>query len=334
MKYTFQHYIDISTSAESMQIISVNAGGQYLINRCRHLLGTYKYYKLGKVSIRLVPASTLPVDPLGLSYADTDPQTVDPRDQLNPGLVRITNGEDFQYSIDGVSSASQDEIYKAMMLDPRWSKFMLQSGFRRSASPLFWSVGQLHQDAYPGSTVNVFTKGTGLPQTNSWMFSSTRGGTIDVSAAMKNLTAEGIRVNCQDSDPHGFFQTGHRQRMSWLPTDMLQQFAGGSSIGTTDMFTMAGLNPILAPNIITCILPRAYKTLYYYRLFITETVYFSGIKNVGLGIEEAESLYEYNGLDNFTNPMFPTGVNPVNGIQILKTYSELVTPPNDGDSDD
>ena len=43
----------------------------------------------------MVPASTLPVDPQGLSYDVDDPQTViPPRDQMNPGLVRITNGED------------------------------------------------------------------------------------------------------------------------------------------------------------------------------------------------------------------------------------------------
>ena len=107
MKFRFQSFVDVSTSAQSMQVIQWSVGGADVINRCRHLFGAYKYFKLGKISVKMVPASTLPVDPQGLSYAADDPQTVDPRDQMNPGLVRITNGEDVHTNVSKLSADAQ-----------------------------------------------------------------------------------------------------------------------------------------------------------------------------------------------------------------------------------
>ena len=91
--------------------------------------------------------STLPVDPTGLSL-EAGANTVDPRDQFNPGLIRITNGEDMADNFMDLTGANIDKTYYSMMLDRRWFKFQLQSGCRRTAKPLFWSVAQLHQDAF------------------------------------------------------------------------------------------------------------------------------------------------------------------------------------------
>ena len=63
MKFRFQSFVDVSTSATSMQVIQWSVGGADVINRCRHLFGAYKYFKLGKISVKMVPASTLPVVP-------------------------------------------------------------------------------------------------------------------------------------------------------------------------------------------------------------------------------------------------------------------------------
>ncbi|QCH00639.1 Cap [Bovismacovirus bovas3] len=155
INYKFQTFVDLATSTTSMQVIQWSVGGNEVIRRCKHLFGAFKYFKLGKISIKLVPASTLPVDPLGLSYDVDDPQTVDPVDQMNLGLVRITNGEDVFTNVSALTAEQADRAYKTMLLDPRWSKFQLQSGFRRSAYPMYWQVGQLSQDKWPGTTVNI-----------------------------------------------------------------------------------------------------------------------------------------------------------------------------------
>ena len=154
IKMKFQSFMDIATSSDSMQIITVSAGGKSVLERLSPQFAAYKYYKLGTVSVKLVPASTLPVDPTGLSYEAGEPG-VDPRDQLTPGLMRITNGEDIFEDISGLDDVAQHGIYNNMLLDPRWFKWMLQSGVKRYATPRFWQIGELHQDKWPGMFQNV-----------------------------------------------------------------------------------------------------------------------------------------------------------------------------------
>lgn len=300
MRYTFQKFLDIKTSATSLNIIKIAAGGEEVRQRCKHLFSTYKYFKLGKISVKLLPASTLPVDPRGLSMDDSDPYTVDPRDQMNPGLVRITNGEDLADELEGVSSEAQECMYRNTMLDPRWSKFMLQSGFKRSAYPLYWQVGQLHQDVYPGMAMN-------RPVMSA-------SGDLVNTIVQKNYVEEGLGqvsvIGSQGkSDPRGFFQVGHRGKLGWMPTDAFEQFSYKDKDNANQVIKDPLLEPIPEIDCITIVLPKANKTLYYYRLFITETVYFNGIKNVGITTEDGYNA-EYRAIDNFIYTNYPEPKKP------------------------
>lgn len=255
--------MDISTNDTSMQIITISAGGEEILKRLAPQFGAYKYYKLGNIAVKLVPASTLPVDPSGLSYEAGENQ-VDPRDQLTPGMMRITNGEDIFEDITGLSDEVQHGIYNNMLLDPRWYKWMLQSGVKRHATPRFWQIGQLHQDKWPGTTINV-------PQ-----FESVEGDLIGTGQRTRyalHATAD-QQTYAAGSSPYGFFQVGHTGRLGWLPTDGLA-------------YTGLGEKPLIASppeiEVMKIILPKAYATRYYYRMFVTETVYFKEpIVNFGI----------------------------------------------------
>lgn len=277
MKFKFQSFYDVSTSASSMQVLQFSVGGKEVLDRCRHLFGAYKYFKLGKLSIKMCPASTLPVDPLQLSYDTSDPQSVDPRDQMNPGLVRITNGEDIYTNVSALSEGQQQQVYNAMMLDPRWSKFMLQSGFRRTAVPLYWQIGQLSQDKFPGATVNVPNVRSSLDgqtvnvQGVDSLYKHTES---TVASGSPHTSAEFVKVD--NSSVHGLFQVGHRGRLGFLPTDYMQDVIVKSD-GTISV--MGGANNVPEISVITCVLPKAYKTIYYYRVFVTEEVIFSGLRS-------------------------------------------------------
>nr|QRV61740.1 capsid protein [Porprismacovirus sp.] len=301
MKFRFQSFVDVSTSAQSMQIIQWSVGGADVLNRCRHLFGAYKYFKLGKITVKMVPASTLPVDPQGLSYAADDPQTVDPRDQMNPGLVRITNGEDVYTNVSKLSAAAQVQIYNSMMLDPRWSKFMLQSGFRRSAYPLYWQVGQLSQDRYPGATTNY-----------PWL-NANGDGVAGMASQIRRVTYRNVsggaawqQASEGGSSARGLFQVGHRGRIGFLPTDYFQEVVreGGTKV------PMSGVNNIPVVNVITCVLPKAYKTIYYYRVFITEEVIFAGLR----ASPPVEGNSQMLGIDNF---LFGSTVEPKPGTSMV-----------------
>lgn len=302
MKFRFQSFVDVSTSASSMQVIQWSVGGKEILNRCRHLFPAYKYFRLGKISVKMVPASTLPVDPQGLSYASDDPLTVDPRDQMNPGLVRITNGEDVFTDVSKLSADQQMKVYNAMMLDPRWSKFMLQSGFRRTAVPLYWQIGQLHQDLYPGATQNVPWLNDNADAVNIF---NKDGHTQKVNQIVQNgKLADVVQVG---SSPRGLFQTGHRGRLGFLPTDAYQEFFRSDKTEKYDALP----NNVPEVQVITCVLPKAYKTRYYYRVFITEEIIFAGLRSVPPSYANSDGTESQTfGIDQFMMstpvPIMPT----------------------------
>lgn len=290
----FQSFMDISTSASSMQILTISAGGREVLRRLGPQFAAYKYYKLGNIAVKLVPASTLPVDPTGLSLESGEPG-VDPRDQLTPGMMRITNGEDIFEDLSGLSDDAQHGIYNNMILDPRWFKWMLQSGVKRHATPRYWQIGQLHQDKFPGAVTNMplLTSDTHkVVNTVQEHVSVTNG-----ASAMTDLTYPG-------SSPYALFQTGHMGRLGWMPTDGLVHTVYGSG--------SASDTPLLASppevEVMKIILPKAYKTRYYYRMFITETVYFKE-PIVNFGVVDANA-YGYLPLDVFHMQGVPAPVLP------------------------
>ena len=313
MKYKVQTYLDIATSAESMQVLNFSVGGKTLKQRCMHLFQAYKYYKLGKISIKFVPASTLPVDPLGLSYADDDPLTVDPRDQLDCGLVRITHGEDIFDDLTGLSDEQMEGMYQAMLLDPHWYKFGLQSGFKRSAVPLYWQVGQLHQDYYPGSVDN-------LPRAHSTSTQIVLGSAVHLAGAISATDTFSQLYGVfepGESDPRGLFQVGHRGRMGYLPTDALQPVpVNGNSAELVERPLLASIPEV---RVITAVLPKMRKTLYYYRVYITEEIFFSGLKHFGPAVG---SNAWYGGIDQFCRPKWTQASLPSTSIQ----PQDVVTP--------
>lgn len=308
IKMKFQSFMDISTSASSMQILTISAGGQEILKRLAPQFGAYKYYKIGNIAVKLVPASTLPVDPTGLSY-QAGAQTVDPRDQLTPGMMRITNGEDVFENISGLSDDHQHAIYNNMLLDPRWFKWMLQSGVKRHAIPRYWQIGQLHQDKWPGAVVN-------LPRYNSTDNSVV--GTSKVLSGVDNSDDSIDSIALDGSAPYGFFQTGHRGILGWLPTDGLQPFYGNGGVK----------QPLIASppevEVMKIILPKAYKTEYYYRLFITETVYFKEpIVNFGIPNPAGGNVRP---IDIFHTVSIPSPLLP------WQTDSDMVSHPTDGET--
>lgn len=316
IKMKFQSFMDIHTEKDKMQIISVSAGGKNILQRLPAQFGAYKYYKIGNISVKLVPASTLPVDPTGLSYEEGE-QTVDPRDQLTPGMMRITNGEDVFEQITGMSADAQHALYNSMMLDPRWFKWMLQSGVKRHATPRYWQIGQLHQDKWPGSSINE-PHYTQLGGDSPAFVGTTNAQFIDTAGSVTPATGIGnaaIYYDRPNSDPRALFQVGHRGVLGWLPTD--------------------GMEPMLNTPLIACppeievmkiILPPAYKTEYYYRMYISETVYFREPIMQAIGVSD----FPYRPLDIFHYQQGPVPDTP-NNNRVYDYFPDAKTGGNYGD---
>lgn len=285
MKQSYTYFIDLSTSADRIQNIEVSAGGWECVKRLLPWFTAYKYAKLGPVSVKFVPASTLPVDPTGLSYSAGE-NTVDPRDQFNPGLIRITNGEDV------LLPRSMDSYY-SLVLDRRWYKFQLQSGARRTCMPRLWSVGQLHQSHYPDEFRNLPN-----PANNR---------TVNDSETLNGASPDSyssVHTYDNGSDPRGLFQVNNTLRLGWLPTDASTMWeSAASGHPRYDVINCPPEVPVLS-----IILPQAYKTVYFYRVYVTETVYFRDPVALNVAsISTPDKVLPANGSDRFIYPTYGTG---------------------------
>lgn len=312
IKMRFQSFFDMSTQDGHMQIISVNAGGSDVIKRLAPFFSAYKYYKLGGVSFKAVPASTLPVDPSGLSYSENEPG-VDPRDQLTPGMARITNGEDILEDITGLSAEAQHELYNNMLLDPRWFKWMLQSGVKRYGKPKYWQVGQLHQDKWPGAVTNIPTFPENPLAPGTQYFTGTSAVSRDL---IQGVATDRLLGNISSS--YGLFQTGHRGVLGWMPTDGMQDMYNGLGANAKHPF-LASIPEI---ELFKILMPPAYKTKYFYRVFITETVLFKDpiVMNVN----------GYRPIDVFHRVNLGTAYLPTAELSVDNFVTETQTGGNDG----
>ncbi|APG55813.1 cap [Macaca mulatta feces associated virus 6] len=247
MKVKFTQFFDICSDSTKFTTFTVTAGGDYVKARCLPQFACYKYYKLGPISIKCVPASTLPVDPTGLSY-EAGESTVDPRDMFNPGLVRITNGEQ-------VGELGDMNNYYATLLDPRWFKFQLQQGFSRYAKPLVYNIGEIGNEIAPFIGAHSYGS-SGLNR----LVRQPNGSFSSVTDVDKQILA----------DKFSPIQTG-RVRLGWLPTDcnIRDGTSSGVNVDWPDRLTF-----VPEIDVITFILPKAFKTKFYYRVFIESTVYF------------------------------------------------------------
>nr|UEE94571.1 capsid protein [Porcine smacovirus 2] len=250
MKVKFTQFFDICSSAQKFTTFTVTAGGDYVKARCLPQFACYKYYKLGPINIKCVPASTLPVDPTGLSY-EAGENTVDPRDMFNPGLVRITNGEQ-------IGELGDMNNYYATLLDPRWFKFQLQQGFSRYARPLVYNIGEIGNEI--GPFMGAHSSNSGSNAFNRYVRNVADGKYTAASTDDAKMAA----------DKFSPIQTG-RIKLGWLPTDtnLRDGTSGGTNIDWPDRLTY-----VPEIDVITFILPKAFKTKFYYRVFIESTVYF------------------------------------------------------------
>ena len=154
---TYNEIYDLNTQANEFSVLKFHSPTGRLP---RMYLGgffrQYKKYRYYGCKITLVPAATLPADPLQVSYEAGEP-TIDPRDMLNPILHKPYHGEalktDWMRSADYSAVDEQSEvnqagayaIYYASLQDNSWKKAHIQRGFTASGTPLIRPMATNYQ---------------------------------------------------------------------------------------------------------------------------------------------------------------------------------------------
>lgn len=99
---SYQEIIDVSTVPGKVGVFGVHTPDT--IKPIKMLEGFYRQFRQMKYigcSVRVQPAATLPADPLGVSY-EAGEATTDPRDLLNPIMVKGCHGETMNNALDVV----------------------------------------------------------------------------------------------------------------------------------------------------------------------------------------------------------------------------------------
>ena len=106
--------------------------------------------------------------------------------------------------------------------------------------------------------------------------------------------------------------------MGWLPTDFFQEVRFSNGTATYDY----GMNNVPEVELMRIVLPKAYKTLYYYRVYITETVYFKD--------PVVLNFNQYTPMDRFVSVSTPTPMVPGANEGPTHNQDSITRPNNQG----
>lgn len=243
---SYQEIIDISTVPGKVGVFGIHT--PCTLKPVQMLEGFYRQFHKVKYlgcSVRVQPAATLPMDPLGVSYEAGEVAT-DPRDLLNPIMVKGCHGETLNNALDVVyrdnqelstslsradidfpGSASQagEQAYYASLSDPSFRKYsVLQPFALNGLHPLVHKiVGTM--PIYPKQSAedwreSIYSAGLGLEENSDLRYNEpvTDYGTGSL-AGFSVPTGVQTRV-AQSSNGliNGQIFTSKMENLGWLDT--------------------------------------------------------------------------------------------------------------------
>lgn len=256
VKARYNEIYDLSTQSGDSTVLKFHTPLSILPQMyLRGFFVQFKKYKYVGSKIVMIPAATLPADPLQVSYDAGEP-TIDPRDMVNPILHKPYHGEALgddannqgitQYASfkkttenQGTTGTPLELAYYATLQDPSWKKSHIQRGFNAWGQPLVRPVAsnfQIGQDstfgsAYEGETTNhdwsgdpdntdhVGSIGTQYPHMTSAGFDDAGGTNRQVMSAPADYLHGGSQASMRRAPGNEFsvFTTGFR-KLGWLDT--------------------------------------------------------------------------------------------------------------------
>lgn len=287
---TYQEVYDVQTVPDQISVIGIHTPSGSIPGTL--LDGFWKMYKKVRYkgcSFQMVPAASLPVDPLQVSY-DAGESTMDPREMLNPILFKGVSGEDINdilnqlilgQSVDqlGDSITRMDrntagllDMYYRALTDDAFLKSPIGAPFRKDwLYPLVNDV-QVTRD-YPKQSTAVI----GASQFMESGFVAGFSDGIDDGVLLGgSLQIPMLGVN-QDMFAY------EKRPLGWLPTREILTGSNPDAVSTTIPKIFMGL----------VILPPAYKKIQFFRVILTHHFEFKEFMPGSLqnGIEGTPGYY-------------------------------------------
>jgi len=319
--FSYEEVIDLHTEADTVSVIGIHTPtGDTARKLCPGFFQQFKKYKYLGCSVALVPAATLPADPLSVSYEAGEP-TIDPRDMLNPIMFHGCHGNDignilnrlyssgladssdltqilhsdstdFMSMYNGMDDGTPvlqilESLYYRALTDKTWKKANIQRGFRKSGlRPRIYSLATNMQ--LMGQTSLGTQRAPGVIE-----------GTVDLTDPFNpNMDLEDPVVN-----PVRYF-TPRTVPLGWLDTRQVVPYVAE---GTVEDVTFDELNntitdlvkgktvwnelPLIYMGII--LMPPAYKTEQYFRMVINHHFAFAGFRGISMSNDMIEMPPNY-----------------------------------------
>lgn len=291
---SFSEVYDLHTEVGKPTVIGVHTPQFNLVQQMlRGFFIQYRKFKYVGCDVTFIPVSTLPADPLQISYEGGEP-TIDPRDMVNPILWKGCHGNSLGKVIDAlipdgltgstlgesidraqvsdtenlvVTSADLEVLYYQGLSSPDWNKASVQRGFRKSSLyPLVYNLAtdtqMVNRDKFmgdPGTTESFsgsYAGGVGTPPSR-----------IGTDMAFGTTGVPRQFTNCV-------------QRLGWLDTFM-PTYTAALSAGNDELEDVEHFTGIPKLMMMCILMPPAYKTEFYFRMVIRHKIAF---RDFGLAV--------------------------------------------------
>lgn len=329
---SYSEVYDMHTEVGKTTLIGVhtpvtNRWQKFMYGFCKQ----FKQFRYKGASLSFVPVTTLPADPLQVSYEAGEP-TIDPRDLMNPiihcGMKGQSMGnyldEIFRFNIsdrlnsldvvnvpDNTSAAlltDLEQAYYTALSSPQFRKSHVQTGFRKNGlHPRVYQLAtsrpyNYYAQTYDGTSLNI-----GIPSTPSVATMGYPGRTA-ADAVFADSQDVGSPLYYQrdyankdflSSDPNypgfdvGQFFTNKTTSLGWL--DTLQR--GTYKDNDDDAITRTFLTALPKVFMYFIMLPPAYKTEMYFRVVVNHYFEFRGFRTYEGPFSQVSSAIEiYDGM--------------------------------------
>lgn len=262
---SYQEVIDVSTTPGKVGVFGIHTPAN--TKPIKMLEGFYRQFRQMKYlgcMVKVQPAATLPADPLGVSY-EAGETTTDPRDLLNPIMVKGCHGETLNNALDVVFKNNAqslgtsidryeydfteignvpvgigDGMYYSALSDPSFRKYgVLQPFALNGLHPMVHKVvGTM--PIYPMQTqkgLNLeYGEAGGLEADSDLQYLNDVPSGTGTSFNLPVGVRQRVGYNSAGSDGglvNGTIFTSKMERLGWLDTLSRPQFAGSVRVSAT-----------------------------------------------------------------------------------------------------
>lgn len=342
--FNYEEVIDLHTEANKVSVIGIHTPtGDTPRKLCPGFFQQFKKYKYLGCSVSLVPAATLPADPLQVGAVESGAPTIDPRDMLNPIMFHGCHGNDLgnildrlyssgladssdltqiihSDSLDFMSMANYEEdgdapfldimesLYYRALTDNTWKKAHIQRGFRKSGlKPRIYSLATNMQ--LMGQTTLGSQRAPGIIE-GTYDLSEPLSPAMDIEDPVVNP----VRYFTPRTVPLGWLDT--RQVVPYVAEGQINDVALDDIQSTIENLikgkTVWNELPEIYMGII--MLPPAYLQEQYFRLIINHSFAFRGFRGISMSndmLEMPPNYQDWNDEISIPEPAPPVPEDPV-----------------------